>query len=287
MDKRVQCGVPAGSQTVMADGVKIAVVREGRGPAVVCLHAVGHGGRDYAAFAERMKGHCELIRIDWPGQGRSGPDTQPASAARYAQLLALVLEALQIREPVLIGNSIGGAAAVIHAAAHPVRALVLCNAGGLVQVNAFVRGFCRVFAAFFDAGARGARWYMPLFRAYYRWLVLPQPAAGEQRERIIASGYEIAPLLRDAWRSFGRADADIRQQARVLTMPVWVAWAENDRVIPLSFCLPCIRAMRDAQLSRYRGGHAAFLEQPDAFAKDFFAFLQRCGLAGGPAQSPA
>lgn len=48
------------------------------------------------------------------------------------------LTQLQIEKPILIGCSIGGAAAILYARDHPVAGLVLCDPGGLVQVDATV-----------------------------------------------------------------------------------------------------------------------------------------------------
>lgn len=275
MNLREQAGVPAGSAEIMVDGVRFAVAREGKGPAVVCLHAIGHGGRDFEAFTSAVKDQFEVIRMDWPGQGRSGPDRQPPSAARYAELLAGVLDQLNISKPILIGNSIGGAAALVYSRQHEVKVLVLCDPGGLVAVNAFVRGFCAAFAWFFGRGAAGARWFMGAFRFYYKYLVLPSAAATEQRERIMQSAYEIAPVLQQAWRSFGRPEADIRSIAESLKIPVWFAWSKNDRVIPLQLCMPCIRRMKNAMVTPFEGGHAAFLEQPQEFVKEFLRFVHK------------
>src|SRR5476651_1725578 len=106
MDDRADVGVPRGSAQIEVDGVRLAVAREGLGPAVVCLHAIGHGGRDFEAFTDAMKSRFEIIRIDWPGQGRSGDDLHhPASAARYVELLAGVLARLDVERPIIIGNS--------------------------------------------------------------------------------------------------------------------------------------------------------------------------------------
>ncbi len=277
-----QAGVPAGSMILDVDGVKLAVCREGSGPPVICLHAIGHGGGDFAGFAAAFRSQFEIIRIDWPGQGRSGPDTVPTSAARYAQLLDGVVDRLGIAAPIIVGNSIGGAAAILHAAQRPVRALVLCDTGGLVRVSAFVRMTCACFVAFFRGGERGARWFGRAFALYYRLLVLPQTSAAEQRERIIRSGPAIARVLREAWQSFGRPDADLRAKAEALDVPVWVAWAKSDRVIPLPMCMPSIRRMKRAQVSRFRGGHAAFLEDPEAFNTGFRQFAQSIGQASRP-----
>ncbi|MEI4861588.1 hypothetical protein Q8G41_28790, partial [Klebsiella pneumoniae] len=65
-------------------GVRLAVHREGSGPTVVCLHAIGHGGGDFEAFAQSVRADFEVIRIDWPGHGLSGLDAHSVRAARYA-----------------------------------------------------------------------------------------------------------------------------------------------------------------------------------------------------------
>ncbi|MDP9140523.1 MAG: alpha/beta hydrolase [Pseudomonadota bacterium] len=275
-----QTGVPAGSMMLDVDGVQLAVCREGDGQAVICLHAIGHGGGDFAGFTTAFRSQFEIVRIDWPGQGRSGPDTHPASAARYAQLLGGVVDQLGITAPILVGNSIGGAAAILHARQRPVRALVLCDTGGLVRVSAIVRATCACFVAFFSAGERKARWFGWAFALYYRYLVLPRPAAVEQRERIIHSGPVIARILREAWQSFGKPDADLRAQAEALDLPIWLAWAKSDRVIPLLMCMPSIRRMKRARVTKFRGGHSAFLEDPEAFNAGFREFVDAINSPG-------
>ena len=195
---------------VVVDGVSLAVKRSGRGAPVVGLTAVGHDARDFAPLAQRTGDRCELICIEWPSHGGSGADHRPASAARYAQLIAGALPQLGVDRPIVIGNSIGGAAAILLAAQTPVRGLVLCDSGGLVEVNRTVRTFCALFERFFAAGARGAWWYPRAFSAYYR-LVLPRPEAAAQRRRIVAHARILAPVLREAWASFGEPGADIRE----------------------------------------------------------------------------
>lgn len=280
METREQCGVPAGAQKVRCDGVELAVSRTGQGPVVVCLHAVAHGGRDFQAFTEAMSDRFEVIRVDWPGHGRSGQDSQPPSVARYAQLLEMLLAELQVRDPILIGNSIGGGAAIRYAERHPVRGLVLCDSAGLVPVNALVRATVGLFVRFFRAGERGAGWFDRVYAGYYRFLVLPSPAAAEQRARIVRAGRAYASTLRQAWETFRQPEADLRSITAALDVPIWLAWAKQDRVIPLWMCKPAIRHMQQAQLSTFPGGHAAFLECPQAFIDGFLGFVNGLPAAG-------
>ncbi len=270
-------GATAPWKDVGVDGVRLAYDDDGAGPALVCVHATGHGAGDFAPLRERLRGRYRVLALDWPGHGSSDDDAVPASAARYADLLAGFLDAVAIEAPVILGNSIGGAAAIRVAARQPgrVRALVLANPGGLDRVDALTRPVTRLMARFFEAGARGARWYPRAFAALYG-RVLPQPPAAAQRARIVASAVEVAPVLAQAWRSFGAPDADVRGLAERITCPVLFAWATGDWINQLGRCRPAIQRFPNARLETFRGGHAAFLEDTEAFADSLERFLAEC-----------
>lgn len=274
--KRWAVGAAEAAFEIEVDGVRLAYDDAGSGAPLLCLHAIGHGASDFVPLRRRIGTRRRVIALDWPGQGRSGDDRVPACAERYAELLQGFIDALGLREVVLLGNSIGGAAAIRFAALRPelVAALVLVNSGGLGAVDAFVRAATRAMAAFFDAGAREARWYPRAFDLYYR-LVLREMPAREQRARIVAAHAEVAQVLADAWRSFGRPDADLRDVAAQLRCPVFVAWAKHDRVLPLARHRAAIARIPDAHLETFPGGHAPFLECPDAFASRLETFLDR------------
>jgi 4,5:9,10-diseco-3-hydroxy-5,9,17-trioxoandrosta-1(10),2-diene-4-oate hydrolase len=104
------------------------------------------------------------------------------------------------------------------------------------------------------------------------------PQARGQRERIIAACYEVATILKEAWSGFARRDADLRALALELDVPIWFAWAAQDRIIALRQNLPAIRQVKRASATTFRGGHAPFLEQPEAFAQGFIAFCERHGM---------
>ena len=257
---------------IIVDRVSLSVMRQGHGVPVVCLSATGHDAQDFEELGRRVGEYCELVCIEWPGHGHSAADHTPASAARYAELVDGAMNALGLQSAVLLGNSIGGAAAILCASRRPVRALILCDSGGLLEITATVRRFCTWFAKFFAAGERGAWWYQPIFAAYYR-LVLPQRAAAAQRRRIVAQARARAPALRQAWSSFGAPGADIRAIAAGLDVPIWVAWGKQDHIISLSACLPAIRQLKNYSLDTFDAGHSAFLEQPQRFAEKFLTFL--------------
>jgi pimeloyl-ACP methyl ester carboxylesterase len=271
--KRYEAGVPEGSAEILVEGTRLAVARDGKGPPIICLHATGHGGGDFEAFAAAMCDRFEVIRIDWPGQGRSGPDNQPVTPARYSALVRGVVLALGLEMPIIFGCSIGGAAAIVYASKHPVKALVLANTGGVHEVTERLARIILIFASIFAAGARGAWWYKALFSAYYR-MVLPSPDAATQRRRIVASAYEVAPAIESAWRGFAiPEEADLRRQLLGLKVPVLFAWAMQDRLNRFKAVAPVIAKTKDAKLVKFKGGHAAFLERPEEFAREFSNFI--------------
>jgi pimeloyl-ACP methyl ester carboxylesterase len=276
---RAQAGVAEPVEWIDAAGTRLALSRRGAGVPVLCLHAIAHGGRDFEAFWKRMCGKgFEIVCLDWPGQGRSPNDATgaEASAGRYAQILTRVIEAAFApgNPPIVIGNSIGGAAAITVAANEPalIRALVLCNPGGLVPIDGSVRTFCAVMTGFFRAGARGARWFSTAFAIYYR-TVLPGRLAHDQRRRIIAAGRETAEVSAQAWASFGRPEADIRALLWRIDRPVLFAWAKGDRIVSWARNRAAVSQSK-AEVQMFRGGHSAFMEDPDAFAAAFEAFAR-------------
>jgi len=269
-------GVGAPFTRHMIDGVDLAVSDEGEGEALVFLHAVGHGGRDFGELRRRLRGRYRVVTLDWPGQGRSGPDSKPASADRYADLLETLLDDIRIERPVLIGNSIGGAAAILWAARRPAdaRALVLCNPGGLAPVNLLTRSFSRAMAAFFRAGARGAAWFPTAFALYYRLVLQKSPAAGH-RKRIIEAGPRTAGVLAEAWSSFAQPASDLRSLAGTLDCPVLIAWARTDTLVSYPRSRRAVRGIPKGDIHLLRGGHAAFLEDAEAFDSLLDHFLER------------
>ncbi len=241
---------------------------------IVCLHAVSHGSRDFEALIERITSRGRIIAIDWPGHGNSESDSQPTAAIRYEEILGEVLDALELDCVAIVGNSIGGAAAIRYAARNPARveALVVCDSGGLVAPNAVTRSFCRAMAWVYRRATRGARWFDAFYRLQYRALLTTAPAA-EQRARIVAAGRSMAPVLADAWASFATPANDVRPYVADVQCRVLLAWAKRDPYNAYSAARTALAEFKDAETCMFPGGHTPFLEDPDAFAEALVRFL--------------
>ena len=198
----------------------------------------------------------------------------------YERLLSEVIPQLS-REPViLLGNSIGAAAALVLAARSPalVRGLVLCDPAGLVALGRAQRLLADWFVRFFEAGAHGAWWFPAAFRAYYRF-VLPRREAASRRAAICAASTSTAALLAEAWRSFGEPLFDLRHLVPRVTAPVWIAWAKHDRIVSWRASRRAAERFVRYTVTLFPGGHSPFIEAPDEFAGAFSAMFAGSGSA--------
>jgi pimeloyl-ACP methyl ester carboxylesterase len=271
---RAALGVSAQHRTVSVCGVSLAYDDEGQGEPLLCVHAIGHGSADSAGLRARWREGYRVIAFDWPGHGRSGADSVPPSGERFAEVLEGFCAALDLPPVILVANSIGGNAAVRFAARRPerVRALVLSNPGGLVR-DGFAK---RVFTRWIARRFAGASAHPERFRRFYHKLyrrLLATPAADAQRERILATGMDAAPMLAAAWRSFGERGDGLWEVAPRVACPTLVTWSVADPLNRLFLNRPGIRRLPRARLVTFAGGHTPYLEEPEAFADAFTGFL--------------
>jgi pimeloyl-ACP methyl ester carboxylesterase len=147
---------------VVLHGISISYSHSGgSGPVVICLHAIGHGARDFEDLSRRLSPGYRVISLDFPNHGNSGADSQPARGMRYKEMLAQFIDELHLPAVVLLGNSIGGAVPIRYASLYPerVKAIVLCDCGGLGPPGPVGPVFIGGFVQFFAAGRRGAFWF--------------------------------------------------------------------------------------------------------------------------------
>ncbi|MEQ9363994.1 MAG: alpha/beta fold hydrolase, partial [Leptospirales bacterium] len=155
------------------DSVELAWYAAGQGIPVVCLHALGHSAEDYTTLLSAPPPGLRIIAFDFPGHGRSAAiPLEGVASATYANLIARCLDQMRLARPVLVGNSIGGATALRLAAVPAIdaRGLVLSNPGGLDNRKFPGDLVLAAMVRFFDAGARGRRWFPAAFARYYRFV---------------------------------------------------------------------------------------------------------------------
>jgi pimeloyl-ACP methyl ester carboxylesterase len=250
-------------------------VDEGAGPPLVLLHANPGDHRDFDAIRPWLRVRCRVLALDWPGYGASPAPADPraSSAMRCAGLLRQFVEALELPPVILLGNSVGGYAAVRLALDAPerVRALALVSPGGFTPHNALTRAFCRLKGT--EAFTRFSNpWFARLYlRRRNRWVAeILERAAGEQ------SGAEQVSINAATWRSFVAPEHDLRAAASKLKLPTWLAFGRHDPLIPASRDgATAAASLPGAEFQVFDTGHMPFAEAPDAFMARLAPFLDR------------
>jgi pimeloyl-ACP methyl ester carboxylesterase len=96
--------------------------RCGEGPAVLLLHQTSVSGRMFEAGMPALAARgFRAIALDTPGYGQSDRPGDVPSMADYAENLALVVDALGLARPHILGHHTGAGIAAIHGARRPER----------------------------------------------------------------------------------------------------------------------------------------------------------------------
>lgn len=255
----------------------------GNDTTIVLLHGGGPGASSWSNFARNipvLAQRFHVLAVDQPGYGRSDKPTEhPQYFVHSSSALKDLLDTLGITDRVhLLGNSLGGGAAVRFALDHPERAgrLVLMGPGGL-SVN--------LFAPDPTEGVKnlGRFSYEPTrenLEAFLRIMVFDQslitPELVEERFAS-ASTPESLAAAKAMGKSFSSAEFEkgmLWRDAYKLRQRVLLIWGREDRVNPLDGALVALKMIPRAQLHVFGGcGHWAQLEKFDEFNRLTVDFL--------------
>ncbi len=263
----------------------------GRGDAdaVVLLHGGGPGASSWSNFGRNMPVFAKRFRavmMDLPGYG--GSAARPATGHFFtvaANALAGLLDELGIAKTHIVGNSLGGGAALRFALDYPDRVgrLVLMGPGGLtlnVLAPDPTEGVRRLME--FGAPPGPSREKMA---AFLRIMVHDQRLVTDElideRFAVASQPEALAAMVAMGASFFGEhaEDGMLWREAHRVKHEVLLIWGREDRVNPLDGALIALKQLRRAQLHVFGGcGHWAQLEKFDEFNELSLRFL-----AGGAA----
>jgi pimeloyl-ACP methyl ester carboxylesterase len=116
---------PPSGQFVTVDGLRLHYEIAGQGPDLVLIHGASGSLRDLTfSLRDRLTDRYRVIAVDRPGLGHSDPlpDTRLAAQARF---IKAGVAQLGVTEPIVLGQSYGGAVALAWALEGGPKALVL------------------------------------------------------------------------------------------------------------------------------------------------------------------
>ncbi len=224
-----------------------------KGPAVVFIHGAG-GSHQPWLYQVRTLSRCTTYAPDLPGHGRSeGPGRE--SIAAYGDWLVAFLDAVGLKQGVLVGHSMGGAIAQDVALRYPQWVAGL----GLVATGARLR----VAPAILESIRRD-------FNAAVRLITdfAFGPEAPEEMKRL--GRRQMAQTPPDVlYGDFVACDNfDALGRLGGIGAPAAVVCGTQDRLTPVKFSAYLHDHLPDARLHLVEGaGHMVMVERPQAVAQ--------------------
>jgi 3-oxoadipate enol-lactonase len=244
------------------NGAQLWYEERGTGDPVVFLHAGLLDSRQWARQLDTFSPTYRAIALDARGYGRSSRPTQPYR--RHEDVLGL-LDALGIDRAAIVGNSVGGKAAVDAALAQPGRVRAL------VAVGAAISGFS--FAGYTDeqAARAEAAWVAGDVRgAADVWLEVWAPVSTDDELRRIA--YENAEVDNDELELDG--DPPAAGRLGELDVPTLVVVGDREVQGIVDTCRKIAADVEGARLELLPGAdHLPNRAQPAAFDRLVLEFL--------------
>jgi pimeloyl-ACP methyl ester carboxylesterase len=238
--------------------VELEYLDRGEGRPLLVLHGAG-GPRPDAPFIDLLAQHARVIAPTHPGFAAAPLPDWFDSVDDLAYLYLDLLEALDLRDAIVVGFSLGGwtACEIAVKCTHRLAGLVLVDAVGIKVSDRETRDIADIFAT--PAAELTRLTYHDPAKAP-DVLALPD----EQLELVARNRAASAMYL---WEPYAH-NPKLRRRLRRIDVPVLVLWGESDGLVTPAYGRAFAAAIPDAEFHLIpAAGHAPQLEQPEAFAE--------------------
>lgn len=225
----------------------------GAGRPVVLLHGLWNSSGGWKHTLDLLNPRYRLYAPDIPGHGQS-PARLPWRLREIAALLAAWMRSLAMPPATLVGHSMGGALAIILAAAEPqmVDRLVLVNAAGLPLQRPLLRALTGAGLGF----------------------------ANHQNARYTSRYGNARPMQSLAiWQAMNEMlTCDVLPDLRAIRCPTLIIWGMRDPLLPTQSAVVLQRSIQGAELVMLPNvRHHPSRQAPETFHAILGDFLGRWG----------
>ncbi len=263
------------SKYLHIDGTKIHYRREGQGDPVLLIHGTAASLHTWDDWTEILKDSFEIIRLDLPAFGLTGPLTSSDySIDNYVTILDAFMKKLNISSFHIAGNSLGGRISWNYACTYPeqIKKMILIDASG------------------FDNGVTPAVIKMgrsdilsPIFRS-----VTPRWFIEKNMKEVYHDDTKITDELIDRYHRLslrpGNRQAFIDRTRvsypnntdclKTINHQTLIMWGAHDAWIPLTDAYRYQDLLPNDTLVIYQSGHVPMEENPVITSHDALQFLK-------------
>lgn len=274
--ERSAAGLEAASITV--GELNIAYLRNSEannGDTIVLVHGFGANKDNWTRIARELTDDFNVYAIDLPGHGDSSKPLDLGYRLKdQVGHLARILEALNINEMHMMGNSMGGGITALYTATYPeqIKTAVLFDPAGILEYeNEMV-----------DMVLAGDNPLIPSKPGDFERLMdfaleekpfVPWPILGVMEEQALAN-QEVNEVIFDAIKEAG-FESDFRNTVKRIEDPVLIVWGKEDRILDYRNGEAFLEAIPGARLEIMEGiGHAPMIEAPEESARLFLKFAK-------------
>lgn len=242
----------------------------GTGEPIVLIHGIGHRRQAWDPIVPLLAEDFQVITIDLPGFGESGPLVMKKGHAQHALRKELVetVAFLGLVDPHVVGNSLGGLVALEIALDGRAKSVTALSPAGFWDGEADFTYVNLLFNAVMTAAALAGPLARPLMGAalgrkiLLSWLNarpenIPPAAAYGDFKALTASTPNVRRLLAEHYQFAGDID-----------VPTTIAWAEKDRVLLPYQARRAARLLPEAEHITMDGvGHVPMWDDPELVAE--------------------
>lgn len=255
-----------GADTVTLQGIDLQVIRRGAGPQLLLLHG-GGGPQTNLPFFHRLAEHFEVIAPTHPGFAGTPIPEHFDGMDDLVYLYLDLMDALDLRDVILVGISMGGWAAAEIAVRNTSRIakLILVDAVGIKAGGRDARDIADVF------GLPQSDVTKLLFHDPSK---APDPATLTDEQLTEMAANRIA-LAMYTWEPYMH-NPKLRYRLHRIQVPTLLIWGEEDGLVPVAYAEAYRDLIPSAELVVIpRAGHVPQVEQPDLFCNHVNMFTTK------------
>jgi len=238
---------------------------------LVLIHGLGASANRWEHVIPHFEKNYRVIVPDLIGFGYSDKPLVDYTTDFFSEFLKKFLEKLDIKNPVLIGSSLGGQIIAEYTLNNnsAVQKLVLISPSGVMKHST------------------------PALDAYVLAALYPNPEAAKNAfEMMSGSSKNIDPKIVEGFVKRMRLpnakmafmstllglknSQTLTEKLSSITVPTMVVWGELDPVIPVKYADSIVSTIKDCRFYRMDGcGHTPYVEVPETFVKIVMEFLRK------------
>jgi pimeloyl-ACP methyl ester carboxylesterase len=269
--------------TVLVHDQRIAYLDVGTGPPVILIHGFGGSMWQWEYQQHDLSQHFRVLTLDLPGAGLSDKPDIDYQPDQMLDFLVGFMDAVNISQTTLVGNSMGAGLAIGMALTHPARVDKLVLIGGLPQhvmekltspsIRRALETRAPSWLVSFGNMLFGGLMIESVLREIVHDPALLTPAVIERSNRNRQRPGLMKPIMA-VRENLPLWESGFAMRLGEITHPTLVLWGEEDRVFPVAVGKELHQTIQGSEFIRIPlAGHIPQWERPEVVNQTLITFI--------------